>query len=104
MSTDSTFDYQAYMRRTVPEVGHIQRGLQARQQRWSTAKRTITLQIDTDILERLQQMAPENYQHVLNQALREWLTAQDVKDLVREELQAMTAQVVASIRDLSPSP
>ena len=36
----------------------------------------------------------QGYQSLMNQALREWLTAQSVTELVREELQALTAKVM----------
>jgi uncharacterized protein (DUF4415 family) len=107
MSTtkDMTDDYQTYMRQTSPEPGQIQRGLEARHKRRNRAKSAITLRIDTDILEQLQHMVPDggDYQGLVNQALREWLDAQGVQGLVRAELKAMTAQVIASIRNILPS-
>ncbi len=35
----------------------------------------------------------------MNQALREWLAAQDINELVRKELKVMTAEVVESLRE-----
>jgi hypothetical protein len=50
-------------------------------------------------------MAPDGqgYQSLINRALREWLAAQDIKQLVREEFKAMTAEVVACIHEHSHS-
>jgi predicted transcriptional regulator len=66
-------------------------------------KSSITIQIDTDILEQFQQLAPagQGSQCLMNQALREWLIARDIQQLVREELKAMTAQVIATLQEAS---
>jgi pyrroline-5-carboxylate reductase len=68
-------------------------------------KSKITIRIDTDILEQFKQMVSDGqgYQSLINQALREWLVAQGIKDLVRQELKAMAAQIVASIQDVLTS-
>lgn len=102
---DTAFDYQTYMRQTSPAPTQIQRGAKARHERREMAKSKITIRIDSDILEQFKQMVPDGqgYQSLINHALREWLVAQGIKDLVREELKAMTAQVVASLRDIPPS-
>ena len=102
---DAAFDYQTYMQHTSPDPRQIQRGTQARHERRGMAKSKITIRIDTDILQQFKQMVPDGqgYQSLINHALREWLGAQGIKDLVREELKAMTAQVVASLRDVPPA-
>jgi len=105
ITRDTEFDYQTYMRQTSPNPRQIQRGADARHKRRDMAKSKITIRIDTDILEQFKQLVPDGqrYQSLMNQALREWLVAQGIKDLVREELKAMSAQIVASIQDASTS-
>jgi uncharacterized protein (DUF4415 family) len=102
---DTEFDYQTYMRQTSPHPGQIQRGTASRHQRRDMEKSKITIRIDTDILEQFKQMVSDGqgYQSLINQALREWLVAQGIKDLVRQELKAMAAQIVASIQDVLTS-
>ena len=108
MSTtkDNVFDYEAYARRNSPESTRIQRGPDARRQRFEAAKTRRTIYIDGDILEQFRQLAPENqrYVTVINQALREWLFANDLKDLVREELQQMVQKALVSIQAASQLP
>jgi uncharacterized protein (DUF4415 family) len=105
MSTtkDTEFDYQTYTRQNPPDPGQMQRGPEARQQRRDMAKSKITIRIDPDILEQFKQMVPDGqgYQRLINQALREWLMARDMQDVVREELRTMTAQVIAAVKEAS---
>jgi len=50
-------------------------------------KTAITIRLDDDVLEAFRMQAGDRgYQTLINRALREWLTAQSVKELVREEL------------------
>lgn len=97
------FDYQAYMKQNPPEPGQMRQGPEARQMRREVAKSKITIRIDTDIIEQFKQMVPDGqgYQRLMNQALREWLLAQGITELVREELKALTAQVMASLQETS---
>lgn len=108
MSTtkDNVFDYEGYARKNSPESRRIQRGPDARRQRFEAAKMRRTTYIDEDILEQFRQLAPENQRYVtlINQALREWLFANDLKDLVREELQQMVHKALASIQAASQLP
>jgi uncharacterized protein (DUF4415 family) len=97
------FDYQTYMRQHAPPSEHIQHGTAGREERRELAKHKITIRIDADIIEQFKHMVPagQGYQRLMNQALREWLMAQGVKELVREELQALTAQMKASLQEVS---
>jgi uncharacterized protein (DUF4415 family) len=97
------FDYQTYTRHHPPDPGQMQQGPEARQQRQEMAKSKITIRIDPDILEKFKQMVPDGqgYQRLINQALREWLMARDIQDVVRQELSTMTAQVIAAVKALS---
>jgi uncharacterized protein (DUF4415 family) len=103
---DIEFDYQTYMRRNPPEPRRIRRGLQARQQRRDQAKSRITIRIDTDILAQFKQLVPDGqgYQRLMNQALREWLSAQSIQELVHRELKAMAAQMVALLQEVARRP
>lgn len=44
-------------------------------------------------------MVPEGkgYQSLMNQALREWLAAKDIKDLIRKELTSQVKQALATL-------
>lgn len=99
-TNDNEFDYQAYMRHNPPEPEHLQRGVEARQQRRDMAKSKITIRIDSDILDQFKEMVPDGqgYQRLINQALREWLEAQSIKALIQEELSDIVAQVSAALQ------
>ena len=105
MPTNNTtdFDYQTYIQQHAPSAGQMQRGHAGREERREVAKTKITIRIDADIIEQFKQLVPDGqgYQRLMNHALREWLTAQGVTELVREELQALTAQVMASLQEAS---
>lgn len=106
MTRDKEFDYQAYTRQNPPDSAQIHRGPDARQQRREMAKSKITMRIDPDILEQFKHMVPEGqgYQRLINQALREWLMARGMQDVVREELKTMTAQVIIAVKEASLRP
>ena len=95
----SEFDYQTYMKDHPPDPSKLQRGASARHRRRETAKRRITIWIDHEVLEQFKQLVPDGqgYQRLINHALREWLAARGVKELVREALQEMTTQVVSAL-------
>ena len=103
---DLEFDYHAHMRHSSPDPRSIKRGTEARQKRRETVKSRITIRIDTEVVERFKQLVPagQGYQSLMNEALREWLTAQGVNELVRVELKALTEQVVSSIQSASVAP
>lgn len=100
------FDYQTYMKDNPPDPNKLQRGSSARHQRREAAKGRITIWIDHEVLEQFKQLVPDGqgYQSLINQALREWLVARSVKELVREALQEMTTQVVSALGKASASP
>ena len=105
MSTtkNKEFDYQTYTRQNPPDAEQIRRGSEARQKRREMAKSKITIRIDSDVLEQFKQMVPEGqgYQRLINQALREWLMTRDLRDVVREELRTMSAQLIAEVKKAS---
>jgi uncharacterized protein (DUF4415 family) len=102
MSTpkDEDLDYQKHARHASPEPGTIRRGVQDRADRRARAKERITIRIDQDILERFKELAPQGmgYQSLINDALRDWLNAQSVKELIREELEEMAAKVLSVVQ------
>jgi uncharacterized protein (DUF4415 family) len=105
MSTtkDKEFDYQTYTRQNPPDAEKIHWGSKARQQRREMVKNKITIRIDPDILEQFKQMVPEGqgYQRLINQALREWLVTRQMRDVVRQELKAMSDQLIAAVKEAS---
>ena len=94
------FDYQVYTRDNPPESSKIRRGTKARRQRFEAAQLMSAIRIDEDILEQFRQLTPQgqNYEKLINQALRERLSARTVKELVREELHQVVQTVLSSIQ------
>ena len=101
MSTikDKNFDYQNYVKKNSPVTTGVKRGTNARKQRLESAIMRHAIPIDEDIIEQFQRLVPngQRYEKLINQALREWLSARDVKELVREELQHLVHQALSSI-------
>ena len=94
------FDYQAYAKKHGPKKEEIRRGLQAREARRREATKTrITIRLDEDVIEQFKALVPEGrgYQKLINEALREWLAAQGVKEIVRQEMSNLVVQAVSSI-------
>ncbi len=96
------FDYHAYMKENPPAIKKIHRGAEARKQRFEEAAITGRVRIDEDILEQFRQLTPQGqrYEKFINQALREWLSAKTVKELLREELTQMVQQAFASVQSV----
>lgn len=96
--TDENFDYPAYTRETPPDPAAIRRGTDARQQRFDAAMMRLAVRVDEDVLQQFQQLAAEGQtaERLINQALREWLSAQNVKELVRAEIQRAVQQSLAA--------
>ncbi len=86
---DDNFDYPAYTRNNPPDPTKIRRGIDARQQRVETVMKRPAVRVETDILAQFQEIAPlgQSAEQVINQALREWLAAKDLKEMIRAELQ-----------------
>lgn len=98
-TTNNEFDYQAYMKKNAPNKAKIRRGLDALKEKRATAKTKITMRLDEEVVAQFKKMVPEGrgYQSLINQALQEWLAAQGVKELVREELLVLVEKAVSSI-------
>lgn len=60
----------------------------------ATEKQKITIRLDRDLVEAFKALTPngKGYQLLINQALRDWLTAQSVKEMIREELPGLIAE------------
>ncbi|MBI4641814.1 MAG: BrnA antitoxin family protein [Candidatus Tectomicrobia bacterium] len=88
------------MRENLPDQAKINRGPQARQRRREVTKARITIRLDEEVIEQFKQMVPEGqgYQSLINQALREWLAAQGVKELIGKELPAIIEKAVSSLQ------
>jgi uncharacterized protein (DUF4415 family) len=98
MSTKKSaeFDYRRHAKVSGPDTAKVRRGTQRRAKPIEPSKRRITIRIDQEILEEFRQLTPggRGYQRLINHALREWLTARGIKELVRTELQGMVAEAV----------
>ncbi len=96
---DNDVDYPAFFRENPPDPAKIQRGLEAREQRRKAATPKTVVGIEDDIIAEFKQLVPQEqeYRQLINQALREWLIAKDVKDLVRAELQRVVRQALSLI-------
>lgn len=88
------FDYQAYMRKTSPDPSQIRRGVAVRQQRLNAAIERKAVRIDSDILEQFGQLTAEGQgaEQLINQALRQWLAAGGIREMVRAEIQLAVRQ------------
>ena len=98
-TTNKEFDYEDYVKHNAPNPAKIRRGLDALREKREAAKTKITIRIDEDVVEQFKQLVPEGrgYQSLINQALHEWLAAQGVKELVREEITGLVNRAVSSI-------
>ncbi len=96
---DNELDYPAFFRENPPDPAKIQRGVEAREQRRKAATPKTVVGIDDDIIAEFKQLVPDEqeYRRLINQALREWLIAKDVKNLVRAELQHVVRQALSLI-------
>lgn len=95
-TNEKPFDYQAYMRENSPSSFKIQRGIKARKQRLKAAMKKTSIQIDEDLIAQFKDIAPTETEceALINHALSEWLLAQDIKKLVKSELQQMFHQSI----------
>jgi uncharacterized protein (DUF4415 family) len=104
MIKEQEFDYYTYTQENPPDPQKIRRGLEARRHRFEAATHKTLIRIDGDILEQFHQLLPDkqDYEHVINQALREWLSAQNIKELVRDELHQMVQTILTSMPTTMP--
>lgn len=100
MSTieDDNFDYQAYMKATPPDSTRIRRGAADRQHRLDAAMMRLTVRIEEELLHQFRQLIPEGQscERLINQALRDWLAAKGMKELIRAEIQEAVHQSLSA--------
>ncbi len=104
---DKDFDYPEALKKMVPGEGKIlSRGLVARKVRhqellkskgWDKRK---SVGIEEELIEQFKELSDEkHHSDLINQALREWLVAQGVKELLREELGGLVGEAVETIKE-----
>ena len=84
----------------------INRGPAAREKRRREAlKNKITICLDQDIIQKFKELnnGERGYQSLINQALREWLTVNDVKELLKGELQEVATKMDRAVDALENS-
>jgi uncharacterized protein (DUF4415 family) len=98
MQDNNDFDYQAYTRETPPDPSKINDGTAARELRRAAAMLRQAVRIDPATLEQFRQLADsdQSCEQLINQALREWLSAQGMKEMVRAEIQAAVRQTLSA--------
>ena len=103
MSTikNDKFDYQKYMKKNSPDTERINRGFEARKRRFETAMKKFSVRIEEDVFEQFQKLVSPGHEceKLINKALREWLSAKGVKDLVRTELQQVLQEILYSYQN-----
>jgi uncharacterized protein (DUF4415 family) len=97
---DEDFDYQTYMRENPPDPAKIQRGLEARRQRFEATMKKLSVRIERDIFDQFQKLASPDQDcgKLINQALREWLSAKGIKELIRTELRQVVRSEFSSFQ------
>jgi hypothetical protein len=83
------------------------RGTAERQRRFDAAMSRLSVRVDEDVFEQFRQLTTEgqNVERLINQALREWLSAQGMKELVRMEIQrALQQSLSTALTDMTPPP
>jgi uncharacterized protein (DUF4415 family) len=82
---DDNFDYRAYTRETSPDPAKILRGTAERWRRFDAAMTRLSVRLDEEVFEQFRQLTAEgqSVERLINHALREWLFAQGMKELVR---------------------
>lgn len=95
------FDYEEYSRTHAPDPAGIRRGTAARSARRAATKQRITIRLDQDVVEEFKALVPEGrgYQALINTALREWLIARDLRQLIREDLREVVREAVVEGRN-----
>lgn len=98
MQDNDDFDYQAYTRETPPDPTKITRGLAERELRRAKAMLEQSVRIDLATLEQFRQRAASSGQsceQLINQALREWLATDGMRDVLRAEIRAAVQESLA---------
>ena len=98
MQDNDNFDYQAYTRETPPDPAKITHGLAERELRRAKAMLEQSVRIDPATLEQFRQRAGngQSCEQLINQALREWLATDGLKDVLRAEIHTAVKQSLAT--------
>ena len=98
--SDNDFDYQAYTRENPPNPARINRGKEARERRRAAAVIRPAVRVEQEILAQFQELAApgQSAEQAINQALREWLAAKELKGMIRAELQDAVHQAFVQVR------
>ncbi len=85
---DREFDYYSYAKTNPPDASKIQRGTGSREKRFEAAAVRGMIRIDEDILKEFDGLSSDTTEReqLVNRALREWISARSVKELVQQEL------------------
>ena len=89
-------DYEAYMLSTEPNPERRLNYEEREKRRKAKTKSKITIRLDLDILEAFKELASDDmgYQSLMNKALRDWLEAQSVEELLRSELPSLLEKAI----------
>lgn len=98
MSTLDSNDYEADIKAIKPDPDKLVPSQLARAARRKAAaqKQRITTRVDGDVIEEFKDLAGEegSYQSLINLALRQWLEAQGLKELLRKDLPELVQQAM----------
>ncbi len=97
-SEDKEFDYYSYTQTNPPDASKIQRGTEPRMKRFETKTLRDRIRIDQDILTEFDALASheKEREQLINKALREWISAKSVKELVQRELSSIIRETLKS--------
>lgn len=90
-----------------PQPSKRTRGPEARRKRMEenervagVGKKMISIRIDVDLLENFKGLSEgKGYQSMINQALREWWIARDIKGLVAQELEEFSTRLRSELTE-----
>ncbi len=99
-TTESEFDYVEHIRSQAPDRAGMSRGPEERSARHARpGKERVTIRLDSVIVEAFKELTGEpggkGYQTLVNQALRDWLMARGVHELMREEIRRVLREELA---------
>ena len=82
-----------------PDKTRLRRSVDSRRERMEAAKQRITIRLDEDLVQEFKRLSAggRGYQKLINRALREWLVAKSVKELIREELRSVVQAEFANV-------
>ena len=95
---DNEFDYYSYTQTNPPDASKIKRGTGLRMKRFETKTLQDRIRIDQDILTEFDTLAShaKEREQLINKALREWISARSVKELVQQELSRIIRETLES--------